>query len=215
MQQHGGMDTTSGHWYPIASSREVGKRPVSLTRFGKKLVVWRTGTGHVSVMQDRCPHRGAALSLGHIKNNALVCPFHGLAFAADGQCVSVPVEEDPDLANDICARPLTTREENSYIWLWRNPDLAPAETVPAHPDLEGQQFGESVTTWPAHYTRCIENVCDFSHLPFVHKTTIGLFKRNTATVVEIEDLPDGFRAHLIKKVSETSAWNFFTQTSGC
>ena len=60
------------------------------------------------------------------------------------------------------------------------------------------RHGDSSSMWNAHYTRCIENVCDYSHLPFVHKTTIGLFKRNWETTVEMEDVPGGFRATLIE-----------------
>ncbi len=60
------------------------------------------------------------------------------------------------------------------------------------------KYGASHGLWDAHYTRCIENVCDFSHLPFVHKTTIGRFKKGWQTSVEMEDVPGGFRAYLLQ-----------------
>ena len=41
---------------------------------------------------------------------------------------------------------------------------------------------------------CIENICDFNHLPFVHKTTIGLFKQGWVMDVRLQNVPDGVRA---------------------
>ena len=70
-------------------------------------------------------------------------------------------------------------------------------SVPSHPDLQGLLYGQSTTLWPAHYTRCIENVCDYSHLPFVHRRTIGGGLRDPVVDLEMEDVPGGFRAYLM------------------
>ena len=54
-------------WYAILESREVKKgKPVGVMRMGEKLVAWRDGRGQVTVMADKCPHRGAALSVGKL-----------------------------------------------------------------------------------------------------------------------------------------------------
>jgi phenylpropionate dioxygenase-like ring-hydroxylating dioxygenase large terminal subunit len=197
------MNAVTGCWCPVVASSEVARRPVARTRFGQQLVFWRSGE-QVVCMPDRCPHRGAALSLGRIENGALACRFHGLEFSAEGRCVGIPVEADMRIPEDFCVPSLPVAEANGYLWLWRGP--APVTTgatetrppVPRHPELEGLSYGESTTIWPAHYTRCIENVCDFSHLPFVHRTTIGMGKRDRVTRVETEDLPGGFRAYLLR-----------------
>jgi phenylpropionate dioxygenase-like ring-hydroxylating dioxygenase large terminal subunit len=193
------MNSITGHWWPVAISSEVDRRPVARTRFGQRLVFWRSGE-RVVCMPDRCPHRGAALSQGRIHNGAIVCPFHGIEFSAEGRCVSVPVEDDPRIPEDFGVSCLPVAEADGYIWLWRGSETAPdaRPSFPRHPALEGLAYGESTTIWPAHYTRCIENVCDFSHLPFVHRTTIGMGKRNRATRIEIEDVAGGFRAHLMR-----------------
>ena len=196
------MEAAPGHWYPVLSSRQISKRPFAATRFGQKLVFWRgADDGQIVCMPDRCPHRGAALSLGRVRGNAIACPFHGLEFAPNGHCTRIPVEADPHIPEELCIRPLSVHEQNGYVWLWRGPETAADSLppVPEHSMLAGRRFGESLSIWPAHYTRCIENVCDYSHLPFVHRTTIGLFKRNTHTQIEMESLAGGFRAYLMNK----------------
>lgn len=194
------MVTANGYWCPVVASSELGSKPIARKRFDQSLVFWRSAEG-VVCMPDRCPHRGASLSLGRIDQSrgTLACPFHGLEFDAGGRCVRIPVEPDQRLSADFCVASLPVTEADGFVWLWRGPDVAPADRPePAlHPSVAGMRFGESAGEWNAHYTRCIENVCDFSHLPFVHKTTLGMLNRQPAIRVEIEDVPNGFRAYLM------------------
>jgi phenylpropionate dioxygenase-like ring-hydroxylating dioxygenase large terminal subunit len=192
------VETSSQHWYPVLSSRELTKQPVGRMRFGERLVFWRGTDGSPVCLPDLCPHRGAALSLGRVKGDTLACPFHGLEFGTDGRCANIPVEADQSQRANLNIRALPVREEYGFVWLWRGSRDAELPRVPYHPDLLERHYGESISVWPAHYTRCIENVCDYSHLPFVHRTTIGLFRRDYVTEIDIEEVPGGFRAHLLK-----------------
>jgi len=201
----------SGYWFPVAASTELTNKPLGLQRFGERLVFWRSN-GKVACMPDRCPHRGAALSLGRISKHSgtLACPFHGVEFAADGRCAAVPFEPDPALADSLTIASLPVCEADGYVWLWRG-DASPAvprPPVPLHSPLDGLRYGESTSIWPAHYTRCIENVCDFSHLPFVHRTTIGMFKSDRVTRIEMEEVPNGFRAHLLQRGERAQSIEF-------
>jgi len=194
----------------VLASAEVGGKPVGRTRFGERLVFWRAAQKLVC-MADKCPHRGAALSLGKVNKaaGAIVCPFHGLEFGATGQCARIPVEPGNDIPEGFGVATYPTREADGYIWVWRGP-LPDGElpAVPLHPDTLSMRHGDSTGTWNAHYTRCIENVCDFSHLPFVHKTTIGLFKKDWTTEIEIEDVSGGFRALLLQEGKPAQSLEF-------
>jgi len=204
------MNPTNGYWCPVVASGELGNKPIARTRFGQKLVFWRS-EGTPVCMPDRCPHRGAALSLGRINksDNALVCPFHGLEFAADGRCVRLPVERNPHIPGDFGVSSLPVHEEDGFIWLWRGSDAPTADPqVPRHPGTLDMRYGEASGVWNAHYTRCIENVCDFSHLPFVHRTTIGAFKKGWITDLEMVDVPGGFRAYLVDNDKRTQCFEF-------
>lgn len=205
------MQVHSEHWYPVLRSRELGEaKPLGRTRFGVPLVFWRDVSGQPVVMNDRCPHRGAALSLGRLRDNELACPFHGFRFAADGRCMRTPPEGDRPVPPDLQVRTHTATEAHGYIWLWRGSQCDPAKLPepPQHDAVLGMNYGESVSVWPAHYTRCIENVCDFSHLPFVHRTTIGLFRGESETVVDVEDIPGGMRGWLMDAGRRTQCFEF-------
>jgi phenylpropionate dioxygenase-like ring-hydroxylating dioxygenase large terminal subunit len=192
---------SSGHWYAVLSSGELRQRPVAKIRFGESLVFWRAADGIPACLADRCPHRGAALSLGELVNGAVACPYHGFQFAPDGRCLRVPAEGDHwVIPAHLRARALPVRESQGFVWLWRGPDLPRAELppVPQQPGLDGLVHDECVQQWPAHYTRCVEGVVDHSHLPFVHRRTLGRRISDPVTRICIEDTPGGFRAKLLR-----------------
>lgn len=182
----------------MLSSRELRSRPVARTRFGERLVFWRTRAGDAVCMLDRCAHRGAALSLGALRGDTIECRFHGFRFASGGQCVRVPAEGDdwpipPQL--QVATKPV--REASGYLWSWRGPAVPPDE-LPPLPNIDivaDMHFGEVSYVWHAHYTRAIENVLDYSHLPFVHKRNIGAFIRDPRTQVRVEPHDGGFLFH--------------------
>jgi phenylpropionate dioxygenase-like ring-hydroxylating dioxygenase large terminal subunit len=72
-------------WHPIYPSRRLGRKPVALKCLGRELVLFRTAGGGVGVMPDCCPHRGMRLSLGQVRHDRLVCPYHGWCFDTGGQ----------------------------------------------------------------------------------------------------------------------------------
>ena len=195
------MTLSSGYWYAVLSARELKTRPVGKTRFGERLVFWRDTDGTAVCMADRCPHRGAALSLGRVRGGTLVCKFHGFGFDSDGRCRKVPAEENWQIPDSLCVKTYIIREHQDMIWLWRGPDVAP-EALPGVPHqsrLEGFVFGETSQIWPTHHTRCMEAVLDYSHLPFVHTKTLGVFRRNPVTKVEVSDIDGGVRVSLMQK----------------
>lgn len=53
---------------------------------GGPVALFRTETGWAA-FEDRCPHMGAPLSLGAVREGVLVCSWHGWRFdAASGDC---------------------------------------------------------------------------------------------------------------------------------
>ena len=77
-------------WYPIAPSWQVGSAPIGITRLGEQLAVWRDAQGQVNAIEDRCPHRGARLSLGWNLGDRLACWYHGIEVDGGGVVKSVP-----------------------------------------------------------------------------------------------------------------------------
>ena len=117
-------------WYALLPSRLVKKKPLAIKRFGIDLVVWRQENHHLSVFQDRCPHRGAKLSLGKVCGQHLQCPFHGFQFDGTGQCAFAPELNQTIPGLKVSA--FEVKEALDMIWIyWGN---GPA-TVFAYPEL--------------------------------------------------------------------------------
>ncbi len=171
-------------WYVVLESNEVGSRPIGVTRLGEKLVFWRDPTGKVSAAVDRCPHRGAALSVGKMQSGHLQCPFHGFEFDPSGRCVLVPANgRNGVIPNALQLNSYPTYEAQGLIWLWWGSpapqDLPPPEFFDNLDD--SFSYGSSHDPWDAHYSRAIENQLDVVHLPFIHSKTIG---RGNRTLVD-------------------------------
>jgi len=188
-------------WTPVALSREVGRKPLSLSLASERVVLFRNGEGQVSALLDRCPHRGVALSLGKVgKDGCLECPFHGWRFAGDGACTHVPLNPmPPEKRQRLAATAFPVRERGGLIWLYTRPG-AEAPSEPFVPDaLEDPKRNVWMTVMPfkAHWTRVMENMLDMPHLPFVHRRTIGAGMRreltpDTRMELAVEPSPTGF-----------------------
>ena len=174
------------HWYAILESSEVKRgRPIGITRFGEKLVVWRDESGHVACLHERCPHRGVALSTGRLVGDCVECPFHGFRFDAMGRCMLIPANgRNAPVPAVFKAVAYTTREAHDFVWVWYGEPRAPEQLppLPFFDDIDGSFTYLTLRDhWKVHYTRAIENQLDVVHLPFVHRNTIG---RGGRTVVD-------------------------------
>src|SRR3954468_15683684 len=67
------------YWYPTAESRGLKGRPLRLGLMGENVVFFRhSQTNAIVAMDDRCPHRGSSLALGHSYfPGTISCPYHG------------------------------------------------------------------------------------------------------------------------------------------
>jgi phenylpropionate dioxygenase-like ring-hydroxylating dioxygenase large terminal subunit len=171
-------------WYVVLESKEVGKKPVGVTRMGEKLVFWRDESGGVHCAFDRCPHRGVALSIGKIQHDHLKCPFHGFEYDCSGRCVYIPANGSGGrIPKSMQLQNYPTYEDHGFIWIWwgNSPpdDLEPPQFFDNIDD--SFVYGSSPDHWEAHYSRVVENQLDVAHLPFVHYNTIG---RGNNTVVD-------------------------------
>lgn len=163
-------------WYAILESNEIKNgRPVGVTRMAEKLVAWRDRSGKLSIMADRCPHRGVALSVGALKGDCIQCPFHGFEFNTSGACTLIPANGKnarPPRAMKVQSYPV--KESNGFVYIWWG---EPRETYPPVPffDSLDDRFVYSTVRdhWNTHYSRAIENQLDVVHLPFIHRSSIG------------------------------------------
>ncbi|HET6412381.1 MAG TPA: aromatic ring-hydroxylating dioxygenase subunit alpha [Anaeromyxobacter sp.] len=170
------------YWYAILESRELGNKPIGVTRLGQRLVLWRTASGEPACVAERCAHRGAALSLGSVRGEHIACPFHGFEFDSTGSCRLIPASgRNAKIPQAMRQRAFPVREAHGLIFLWFGEVPHTLPPLPWFDDLTGHGEPTLRQEWPVHYTRAIENQLDIPHVPFVHKSTIG---RGVAPVVD-------------------------------
>ena len=82
-------------WFQIGWTHEYRAGQVRpLKYFGKDLVAYRTGSGHLIVIEAYCPHFGAHLGYGGtVTGECIQCPFHGWTWGPDGHNVAIPYSE--------------------------------------------------------------------------------------------------------------------------
>ena len=165
------------YWYPILSSHTLKPgKPVGITRFGKRMVLWRSADRNrgVTCLPDRCSHRSALLSRGKIRNGCLECPYHGLRFDPAGRCVLIPANgADAPVPQGFDIAPVEVREKHGVIWYWYGDSPSSAE-VPWFEQArdEGDRTTAYTMAVDLPFFRVMENLYDLHHLPFVHRWTI-------------------------------------------
>ncbi len=171
-------DMITNQWYAILPSKKIKTGLiVGVKRMNLDLALFRNSKGELGCVVDQCTHRGAALSLGKVKDDCIQCPFHGLEFNRTGQCKFIPANGKTS-ADDISrynVRHYPVRERNGIIYLWYGDEEKITDNLPFF-DKEidaSYVYSEVEDHWNSHYSRCIENQLDVVHLPFVHHNTIG------------------------------------------
>ncbi len=114
----------TGGWHAIDGSRMIGSRPRAYRIADRELVAWRVD-GSLRIAPDACPHMGARLSDGHVREGRLVCPWHGLELGDGKQGAWCPMEsyDDgvlawvrlPEEGEEPTARPILSDRPNSFL----------------------------------------------------------------------------------------------------
>jgi vanillate O-demethylase monooxygenase subunit len=162
-------------WHPIAFVHELGPAPVGARLLDVDLVIYRTSTG-VSVAHDICPHRGTRLSLGKIIDDMLVCPMHGLAFDAHGQCKRIPSSREHTARIPASFGLSSIKAEIRCGIVWACLTGEPIWPLPKWEALENPELRKlyfPTDTWKASAGRHVENFNDLAHFPWVHVGSFG------------------------------------------
>jgi phenylpropionate dioxygenase-like ring-hydroxylating dioxygenase large terminal subunit len=128
------------HWTPVLPLTELTSNPQAVELAGERIVLFRDNDEVWHAMLDKCPHRGAALSLGDITEEGwLRCGYHGWRFDGSGRCRGVPLSDLNEAAVDrISATALAVREIGGALWIYTASDPAAEPPDPVVPDsLEG------------------------------------------------------------------------------
>jgi len=161
-------------WYVAGFEHEFNEPFLSRRILDVPLVLYRTSLGQYAAMEDRCPHRLLPLSEGKRVGDEMQCGYHGMCFAASGECTKIPGQTNIPSAARVKTYPLEAR--HGFVWIWMgSPELADVDQIP-------DVHWHNSTDWTAsqgyhkikaHYTLLNDNLLDLSHETYVHSRTIG------------------------------------------
>lgn len=169
------------HWHPTIKSSLLKKKPVSVQLCDEEIVLFRTATGTIGALKNRCCHRGMGLSQGWVENEAIVCPYHAWQYAPDGNAFS---PSTPKLK--FCAPSFTVIERYGIIW------IKSAESPASFPDFKIQDHlfaGVVSQDIQAPLEVIVDNFSDIEHNPTTH-TYFGYAYENIANVASRMETTD-------------------------
>jgi vanillate O-demethylase monooxygenase subunit len=164
-------------WYVAAFANEVTRSLLARTILNQPVVLYRKEDGAAVAVGGRCPHRHFPLGAGRLEGDAIQCGYHGITFAADGKCVSIPSQSGVPQAYRIPTYPL--REHGLWIWIWMG-DAEKADTGLLPKLSEIGLTGDNVISRPFYaqqvngrYQLLNDNLLDLTHLAYLHRSSIG------------------------------------------
>lgn len=141
---------------------------------GERVVLYRKPNGQLVALEDRCPHRQAALSLGQKEGDNLRCLYHGMRFGPDGKCNEIPGQET--IPERACVRVFPVVEKDNWVWVWMgDPAKADEKLIPhaVGPSDPAWNVKTSQMHVRANYRLEIANLADLTHLAWIHRDTLG------------------------------------------
>lgn len=153
-------------FHPVLLSKELKAKPVSVdigsTEVPERVVLFRNSKGEISATQDRCPHRGAPLSMGRVRGDEIVCPYHGWRVDRDG-ATTHPVS---GLVKSCRVPTYSAHEAEGFVWIASSP-LARRASFPQ--SSEWAYLGAYEIPVSAPLEMVLDNFNEDEHFPYVHK----------------------------------------------
>jgi vanillate O-demethylase monooxygenase subunit len=191
-------------WYVAAWDHEVlAETLFQRTILGESIVFYRTSTGQIVALDNKCCHRHAPLSLGRKEGDCIRCMYHGLKYDAAGTCVEIPGQKHIPASVRVKSYPVI--EQKRWIWIWMgDPGAADRSLIPDTFSLQDPawRMKPGYLHYDANHHLISDNLLDFSHLSYVHERSLGGTSKIAETRPRLERLARGVR--LIRRVSNSA-----------
>lgn len=174
------------NWYVACTVSQLRRRAVRSTKIlGLGVAVFRRSDGSIAALLDQCLHRGTALSGGRIRDDCLVCPYHGWRYDGAGCVVLIPSEDGdqpPDKPREFSQRSFPVHEAHGLVWVYmgeREPDASRIFEMPfwRHQDWVSYYM---VSTFSGTVSALAQNFMDVPHTVHVHDT---IFRKSPAKLI--------------------------------
>jgi phenylpropionate dioxygenase-like ring-hydroxylating dioxygenase large terminal subunit len=205
------------YWIPACLTSEVAEPdglPTRVRLLGEDLVAFRDTDGHVGLLEERCPHRGASLFYGRNEHSGLRCVYHGWKFDTTGQCVDQRSEIRP-FCDRVKATAYPVHESGGIAWAY----LGPADAMPPFRDFGTESLPRDLAMANKEVIYCnwvqsMDGDLDTAHISNLHQfdaigdipddgtdkpgypsgyQSMRFWRHDPRSLIEVDDTWHGFR----------------------
>lgn len=199
------------HWLYVGLECEVPKVGdfKATTLGGRPVIMVRSSPHEISVMENRCAHRGPKFCQERFGNKQdMVCPYHQWAYNLRGDLVGVPfrrgVRRQGGMPSDFDQkkhglRRLRVEEVNGVVWATFSDETSPFREylgdrfwkhyTRVYDGRKLEVLGYNRQHIPGNWKLMQENIKDPYHAGLLHVffVTFGLFRADQKSAVEMDD----------------------------
>lgn len=179
------------YWYVAGLASEFSRDLSERTLLNRSVVMYRDEDGKAIILQNRCAHRSFPLSSSTLEEGGIRCKYHGIKYDHDGNITDVPCQ---DKCPKSGIKKYATHEIGPYVWVWmgdsEKADIADIPELPVHDMDKWTHVVSCYNHMEGSYILLHENLCDLSHLPFLHAETFKFPKEYTAAPIKVEQSGD-------------------------
>ncbi|EQB14948.1 Rieske 2Fe-2S domain-containing protein [Sphingobium lactosutens] len=201
-------------WYVACTPDEIEGKPLGRMICGERMVFFRAEGGKVAAIEDFCPHRGAPLSLGFVRDGNLVCGYHGLVMGCSGHAIDMPgqkVKGFPPIKS------FATIERYGFIWVWPGDQeqVDPEKLHHLHwAESEEWAYGGGLYHIKCDYRLMVDNLMDLTHETYVHASSIGQKEIDEAPVKTRAEPDEIITSRTMEKVMAPPFWQLALRGAG-
>jgi renierapurpurin 18,18'-hydroxylase len=105
-------------WYRVCHSQELRKKPLGITLWDIPIVVFRTKSGKVATLEDRCTQRNTIVSKGNIGQDQLEFTAQGWHSEAHGRASRVPaLPANCAISENLRIKSFYCLEQDNHVWV--------------------------------------------------------------------------------------------------
>jgi vanillate O-demethylase monooxygenase subunit len=188
------MSFLTNAWYVGAFSSEIEHDATfARTLLGRSVTFYRSESEGLAALDSRCPHRFAPLHMGRVHHDGIACPYHGLRFNAQGQCIHNP-HGNGEIPKAARVRSYPVEERDGLVWIWMgDPQRCNRANLPAYDqlhELPAQTFMSAYIHSKANSELMTDNIMDLSHADFLHPGSLSTGGEVTRLVPHIVENGD-------------------------
>jgi nitrite reductase/ring-hydroxylating ferredoxin subunit len=164
------------YWHPVSLSANLKDIPIAVRMLSEDLVLFRDGRGQPGLLGLHCPHRLASLEYGQVREDGLMCSYHGWKYDQRGRCLETPLEPcDSNLKDNIRHLWYPVQEWGGVVWTYMGPEKESPPPLPkidvlARTDGLVKLVDSDIRNY--NYLNWMENFADMGHATILHSLAV-------------------------------------------